>query len=255
MSMAPDLSIVIPCYNEQDVVEKTVNDLISYFSAQKLSYEILCVNNASKDGTEEVLKKLCRQSPLVRYVNTTQIPGYGVAVRWGLEHYSGRSVVIAMADGAESPADVYGLYKKIDEGYDCAFGSRFQGGVTVEGYPPFKMFLNRLGNFLISKVTGNSYNDFTNGFKCYRREVIDLMRPFNSQYFNLTVEMSMGAVLNGARFAVVPNSWKDRDGGVSKFAVLNQSKMYLMTVAFCWLRKKIQGNTWISFQKEVKKND
>lgn len=245
----PDLSILIPCYNEEASIADTVGVLVSAMDADGLSYEILCVNNASKDSTESVLQGLANQFPHVRYVNTPPLAGYGVAVRWGLNHYAGKAVVIVMADGSESAADILRFAKKIAEGYDCAFGSRFMPESVVDGYPKFKLFLNRLGNKLIGWCVGSDYDDFTNGFKCYRREVIDAIQPLYGEKFNLTIEMSINAAATKPRIAIVANSWRDRSEGTSKFDVLGQSSLYLLTLAYCWLRRKMQGNSWAAFSK------
>ncbi len=252
-SDAPALSVVIPCHNEELVIESTVNNLAGALNAAGVSFEILCVNNVSTDRTEDVLKKLSAEDSRVRYTNTPQLAGYGVAVRWGLEFYSGKAVVIVMADGSEDPEDVVAFFRKIEEGYDCAFGDRFTSNSSVVGYPRFKLILNRLGNSLIAWITGSSYYDFTNGFKCYRRHVIDSMKPIYADHFNLTIEMSINAVLSGARYAVISNSWKDRDAGVSKFKLLRQSKLYLMTIAYCWLRAYLQGKNWGKFEEDLSK--
>jgi dolichol-phosphate mannosyltransferase len=248
---APALSILIPCYNEEASIAATVNVLVAAMDAAALSYEILCVNNASKDSTETVLQNLTSQYPRVRYVNTPPLAGYGVAVRWGLQHYAGKAVVIVMADGSESPEDILRFAAKIAEGYDCAFGSRFKPGSVVEGYPKFKLLLNRLGNKLIAWTTGSEYDDFTNGFKCYRREVIDAIQPLFGEKFNLTIEMSINATMVQPRIAVVANSWRDRSEGTSKFDVLGQSSLYLFTLGYCWLRRKMQGNSWLAFSKAL----
>lgn len=247
----PGLSVVIPCHNEELVIEATVNNLVNALNNTDISYEILCVNNVSSDRTEDVLIKLSVENPSVRYINTPPMAGYGVAVRWGLEFYKGSAVVIVMADGSEEPEDIIKFYRKIEEGYDCAFGDRFAPNVAVVGYPRFKLILNRLGNALIAWVANANYYDFTNGFKCYKRHVVDSMKPLHADHFNLTIEMSINAVLSGARYAVVPNSWKDRDEGVSKFKLLKQSKLYLMTVAYCWLRVRLQGKEWGKFQESL----
>jgi len=250
--MSPDFTVLIPCYNEEDVIAHTVGVLTEAFSKENLSYEILCVNNASTDSTEAVLAEIAQKHMQVRYVNTPKLPGYGVAVRWGLEHYAGKAVVIVMADGSESPEDILRFFRKIEEGYDCAFGSRFSGSGAVEGYPPFKLFINRLGNKLISWITGSRYDDFTNGFKCYKREVIDAIQPLFGEKFNLTIEMSIGATYAKPRIAVIDNSWRDRSLGTSKFDVIGQSKLYLVTLAYCWFRAKVQGESWINFRSQLK---
>lgn len=248
---SPALSVVIPCYNEESVIEVTVKNLSEALKSAGILYEILCVNNASSDRTEDVLLKLTSEISGVRYINTPPIAGYGVAVRWGLEFFSGKAVVIVMADGSEEPGDVITFYQKIEEGYDCAFGDRFAQKASVVGYPLFKRILNRLGNSLIAWISRANYNDFTNGFKCYQKHVIDSIKPLYADQFNLTIEMSINAVMSGARYAVVPNSWKDREAGVSKFKLLKQSKLYLMTIAYCWLRANLQGKNWRKMQENL----
>lgn len=247
----PALSVVIPCHNEELVIESTVINLSKALDNAGISYEILCVNNVSSDRTEDVLIKLTTGNPRIKYTNTPPISGYGVAVRWGLEFYSGNAVVIVMADGSEEPKDVVAFYRKIEDGYDCAFGDRFSSNASVVGYPRFKLILNRFGNSLIAWITNSSYYDFTNGFKCYQKHVIDGMKPLYADNFNLTIEMSINAVLSGAQYAVVPNSWKDRDAGVSKFKLFKQSKLYLMTIAYCWLRVYLQGKNWGKFRESL----
>jgi dolichol-phosphate mannosyltransferase len=176
-------------------------------------------------------------------------------VRWGLEHYAGNTVVIVMADGSESPQDILNFYSKIKDGYDCAFGSRFMAESTVEGYPRFKLVLNRMGNKFIAFAMRYDYNDFTNGFKCYRREVIDAIKPLFGEKFNLTIEMSINSAALRPRIAIVPNSWRDRSAGVSKFNVAKQAWLYLLTLSYCWLRWRVQGDSWIAFRKALLANE
>lgn len=237
------LSVVIPAYNEADVIEETVSQLSETLDSEIGNYEILIVNDGSGDSTEKVLTNLTKHYSQLRYINNTGPHGYGFAVRYGLEHFRGDAAVILMADGSDAPQDVVKYYRKIDEGYDCAFGSRFIPGAHVDGYPWFKRILNRLGNRLIGALLGQRYDDFTNGFKCYRRSVIDRIQPLVCGQFNLTIEMSMGAVAQGARFAVVPTNWRDRDAGDSKFKVLAQVRIYLLTLIYClnkaWLAPRI----------------
>jgi len=249
-----ELSILIPCFNEQDVIEKTVIALMNEFNSQGVSYEILCVNNASTDNTENILACLEQQYSFLRYVNTPDIAGYGVAVRWGLQHYYGKSIVIVMADGSESPSDVLRFYRKIDEGYDCVFGSRFMPNSVVEDYPKLKLLFNRLGNRLISMIIRSNYDDYTNGFKCYRRELINQIQPLYGEKFNLTIEMSISAAMIKPRIAIIENSWRDRSEGMSKFNLVSQSILYLLTLSYCVLKRKIQGDSWEKFRKTLLKN-
>ena len=226
----------MPAFNEQDVVEKTVRDLSKHLSACGFDYEIIVVNDSSEDSTEEILKKLASEIDSVRYVNNVPPGGYGFAIRKGLECYEGDAAVIVTADGSDAPKDVEAYFRKIIEGYDCAFGSRFVPGATVKGYPPFKLFMNRLTNQILSMLLRQDYKDFTNGFKCYRRQVIDSMQPLEAGQFNITVELALKAVLGGWNYAVVPTDWTQRDGGESSFKIYRLIKPYTMTILHCMSR-------------------
>jgi dolichol-phosphate mannosyltransferase len=96
-----------------------------------------------------------------------------------------------------------------------------------------------LGNRLIAWLVGSDYTDFTNGFKCFRREVIARIEPLVGAQFNLTIEMSIKATLSGARIAVLPNSWIERAEGVSKFNVLSLGSVYLLTIAYCLIQHRL----------------
>lgn len=233
------LSVVMPAYNEAAVIADTVRALAAELDRHDFAYEILVVNDKSRDETEQVLVELETSFPHLRHVNNPGPHGYGCAVRCGLAHFRGDAVVVAMADGSDAPADVVAYARKIIEGYDCAFGMRFGPGTQVVGYPVLKRWLNRAGNRLIAGLLGSDYTDFTNGFKCFRREVIERMQPLVGAQFNLTIEMSIKAVLGGARFAVVPNSWIERAGGVSKFRLVQAGSLYLATIAYCLLQHRL----------------
>ena len=221
------LSIIIPAYNEEDSLQRTVSILFDHFSQTVEGFEILVVNNNSSDDTEAIARELSERFAHVRYVNTDAEPGYGVAVRTGLTHFRGDVAVISMADGSERPEDVERLYRAVESGAACGFGTRFTMGGKAVGYPKFKLFVNHLGNRLISFLTGFDYDDYTNGFKAYRRDVIEVMGPLEGTDFELTIEMSVKAVMSGAHIAIEPNYWVDREFGQSKFDVVCQSWRYL----------------------------
>lgn len=223
-------SVVIPAYNEGGTLGKTVQDLVAALRDSEKPAEIVIVDDGSTDDTPTVIKNLQRTYSEVKSVLNAPMHGYGYAVRKGLDTAVGEIVAIAMADGSDSPADLLRYVDLIEDGHDCAFGSRFNAGSTVENYPWLKRRVNRLGNFILAKLVKSDYDDFTNGFKAYKREVIDRMKPLRSGQFNLTVEMSMKAVLSGARFAVTANDWRQREAGASSFDVFRQSVLYLFTI-------------------------
>lgn len=235
------LSVVIPAYNESAVIADTLRALIAALGRQSFDWEILVVNDASRDKTEDVLLAMERTEPRVRHLNNRGRHGYGHAVRCGLADFRGDAVIVAMADGSDAPDDLVQYALKLGEGYQCAFGMRFGHNSDVRGYPVLKRIANRLGNRLIALLVGQSYTDFTNGFKGFSRHVVEhLMQPLVSGGFNLTIEMSLKAVLGGATFAVVPNSWVQRSAGESKFRLFSLSWLYLMTIVYCLIDARLK---------------
>jgi dolichol-phosphate mannosyltransferase len=140
-----------------------------------------------------------------------------------------------MADGSDTPADVVTYLRLLEEGYDCAFGSRFVRGARVHAYPRLKLVLNRLANLVIRLLFRHGYNDTTNAFKAYRREVIETVQPLLSNHFNLTVELPLKAIVRGHSYAICPISWTNRREGVSKLSLQEMGSRYLFIVLYVWL--------------------
>jgi dolichol-phosphate mannosyltransferase len=161
--------------------------------------------------------------------------GFGFAVRTGLEAFTGDSVAIVMADGSDDPRDVVLYHRVLEAGYDCAFGSRFMPGATVRDYPKFKLLMNRVVNTGIRALFRHGYNDTTNAFKAYRREVIENLRPLLSHHFNMTVELPLKAITRGFSYAIVPTSWTNRAAGTSKLQLNEMGSRYLFIVLYVFL--------------------
>ncbi|MBF0278530.1 MAG: glycosyltransferase family 2 protein [SAR324 cluster bacterium] len=231
------LSIVIPAHNEERCIEETVINLARAFEEAKLDSEILIINDNSTDRTEEILKNLETRYEPVKYLNNRFPQGFGFAIRFGLENFSGDAVAIVMADSSESPQDVVMFFKKLEEGYDCIFGSRFIKGGKTHNYPVFKLLVNRFANLFISILFGVRYNDTTNAFKMYRRQTIEGLKPFLSHHFNLTVELPLKAISRGYSFAVLPNTYTNRTAGESKLKIKEMGSRYLFIVLYCLIEK------------------
>jgi len=150
---------------------------------------------------------------------------------------TGDAVVIMMADESDDCRDVVRYWEKLNEGYDCVFGSRFmKGGGTID-YPPIKLFLNRTANAFVRFMFRHGLNDTTNAFKAYRKEVIDGIRPILSPHFNITVELPLKAIVRGYSFAVVPITWRNRRHGVAKLKIKEMGSRYLFICLYVWLEK------------------
>lgn len=231
------LSVVIPAHNEEGCIEETVQGLRQKLESEGITHEILVVNDNSRDGTEAILQRLSHAHPSVTYVNNTPPHGFGFAVRCGLARFTGDVVAIYMADASDTPEDMVAFWRKLQEGYDCVFGTRWRRPGRVIDYPLHKRLLNRLANTFIQVVMAIRYDDTTNAFKMYRREVINGLQPLLSQHFNLTVELPLKAIVRGYTYAVVPNKWINRKTGVSKLRIQEMGSRYLFIVLYALLEK------------------
>jgi dolichol-phosphate mannosyltransferase len=235
MSAPLRLSVVIPAHNEAGAIGETVTTLASALTAERIPHEILVVDDASSDGTAAVVNEVSTRNPSVRCVRSHLPPGFGHAVRAGLDLYTGDAVAIFMADSSDSPADLVRYHRVLMDGFDCAFGSRFVKGGSVKRYPLPKLIINRVVNLAIRVMFRHGYNDTTNAFKAYRRDVIDNIRPLLSNHFNLTVEMPLKAVTRGHTFQVVPIAWTNRRQGVSKLRLQEMGSRYMFIVLYVFL--------------------
>jgi dolichol-phosphate mannosyltransferase len=229
------LSVVIPAHNEVESITDTVTSTASELERAAIDYEIVVVDDASGDGTAAAVAVMSEQNPRVRCVRSPLPPGFGHAVRAGLEVYAGDAVAIMMADLSDSPRDLVLYYRVLEQGYDCAFGTRFGNGGKTIGYPRAKLLLNRIVNTGIRMLFQHGYNDTTNAFKAYRRHVVDQIQPLLSNHFNLTVEMPLKAYVRGYNFAVVPVTWTNRQYGVSKLRLTEMGSRYAFIVLYVWL--------------------
>jgi dolichol-phosphate mannosyltransferase len=229
------LSVVIPAHNEAQLIESTLQTVLAQLASEGMEYEVLVVDDGSADGTGEAVARVAAQDGRVRCIRNDGAHGFGHAVRKGLELFTGDAVVIVMADGSDDPRDIVLYYRVLEAGYDCAFGSRFMPGAVVRDYPRIKRYINRIVNTGIRFVFRHGYNDTTNAFKAYRREVIEQLHPLISPHFNLTVEMPLKAITRGFSYAIVPTSWTNRAAGESKLQLQEMGSRYLFIVLYVFL--------------------
>ena len=185
------------------------------------------------------------QNPKIRCINNYYPNGFGFAVRCGLENFRGDAVAIVMADNSDAPENIVDYYYKLKEGYDCVFGSRFITEGSVIDYPVHKLVVNRMANLFISVLFGLKFNDTTNAFKAYRREVIEGISPLLSHHFNLTVEMPLKAIIRGYSYAVIPITWQNRAMGISKLKIKEMGSRYLFIVLYAWLEKMLSMGDYV----------
>jgi dolichol-phosphate mannosyltransferase len=229
------LSVVIPAQDEQESIGGTVEGVVDVLSREEVDYEVIVVDDGSRDTTREVVDRIGAANPRVRCHPSHYERGFGFAVRAGLDEFTGDAVAIVMADASDDPEDLVRYYRLLQEGWDCAFGSRFIRGAQIYDYPWVKLVLNRLANWFVRVLFRHRYNDTTNAFKAYRREVIETIEPLFSNHFNLTVEMPLKAIVRGHSYRVIPISWRNRTSGTPKLALREMGSRYMFIVLYVWL--------------------
>ena len=229
------LSVVIPAHNEAGSIEAMLTATVDVLDRAGIDHELIVADDASADETAEIVKRIASENPRVRYLLSPYQRGFGLTVRAGLELFEGDAVAIMMADLSDDPQDLIAYYRLLEEGYDCAFGSRFIRGSHVYDYPRLKLVLNRFANWWVRALFRHGYNDTTNAFKAYRREVIDTVQPLLSPHFNLTVELPLKAIVRGHSYGIVPISWTNRKEGVSKLKLQEMGSRYLFIVLYVFL--------------------
>lgn len=239
MTEAMKLSVVMPAQNEEGSVAATVEGVAAALEREGIDYEVIVVNDDSEDSTEAVVAALGESNPRIRVHRSHHERGFGNAIRSGLEIFEGDAVAIVMADASDDPNDLVRYHRLLEEGWDCAFGSRFMPGAKIHDYPRLKLAINRLANQFIRILFRHRYNDTTNAFKAYRREVIETVQPLLSKHFNLTVELPLKAIVRGHTYAVVPTSWTNRTSGEAKLAMKEMGSRYLFIVLYVWLESTL----------------
>lgn len=231
------LSVVIPARDEEGCVASTVEHLHLELDLRGVPHEIIVVDDGSSDRTWEILQKETEKIPQLKPIQNPGSNGFGRAINCGLDATTGDAVVIMMADESDDCRDVVRYWEKLNEGYDCVFGSRFiKGGGTID-YPPVKLLLNRLANAFIRLMFGHGLNDTTNAFKAYRATAIEGVKPILSPHFNITVELPLKAIVRGYSFAVIPITWRNRRHGVAKLKIKEMGSRYLFICLYVWLEK------------------
>lgn len=230
-------SIVIPAYNEARNIVDTVPLLADALRAESIPFELVVVNDNSVDETGETLDALNETYPEIKRVDNPMPGGFGRAIRCGLNNISGDVVAIVMADLSDSPEDTIRCYRKIEEGWDAVFGSRFMKGSNVSDYPLNKLVIQRIVNNAIRLMFFTPFNDMTNAFKVYRRHVIDDISPMRAAHFNITIELSLSTLIRHYSIVQIPIHWEGRTWGQSNLHLRAMGRRYLATLMKLWFER------------------
>lgn len=233
--MNPDLTILIPVRDEEENVKIISNKIESEISNS--NYELLFVNDYSQDNTVSVIEELQLKNNKITYVNN-QKKGLGGAITLGIDSSKGKYLCIMMSDSSDTVQDLNRYYETItSDDLDAVFGSRFiKGGKTID-YPIIKLILNRIGNLLAKFLMWSDLNDFTNGFKIYKKTSLIGLYPLISESFNIFFELPLKTISRGYKYKIIPISYYNRTVGEAKFKINELGSKYLFTLLYCFLEK------------------
>ena len=231
------LSIIVPVRNESN----NLKSVFDYFSdnLKNLEYEVLIINDFSEDETLNITNKLVEEYKNFKVFDNS-FKGLGGAINLGIKNAKGSNVAIMMADESDDINDLI-KYNKImvDENLDAVLGTRFSKHSKIIDYPFQKLILNRIFNLFVSFIFWNSYNDYTNAFKIYKKKVLLEIKPLISESFNIFLEIPLKIITRKYKYKVVPINWMGRKKGVSKFKIKELGSKYLFTLIYCFIEKNL----------------
>lgn len=221
-----DLSVVVPIYNEAESIETLVIAIADAIATTNLSYEIICVDDGSKDGSTQVLTNLARRRIDLKAVILRRNYGQTPAMAAGFESAGGKVIVTLDGDLQNDPVDIPMMLGKLDEGYDLVSGwrrNRQDKALT-------RLLPSKIANIIIAKVTGVKLHDYGCSLKAYRAELIADMNLYGELHRFLPAL----AYIEGARITEVPVRHHARRFGESKYGLGRTIRvvMDLLTVYF-----------------------
>jgi len=225
------ISYIIPFHNEEKNCILMVESVMRYAKTNRLSFEVIPVDDRSSDKTPNHLVKLAKKYSAVKPVYRRQDEGekgntMGRALIEGTKKAKGEFVIWTMGDMADD-TETYGeIIRKLENGFDIVFGSRYMPGGSRGNLDRIKAFLSSWGTRLARILFGVKVHDITNAFRGFRKEVFNKIK-LESAGFSISPEFAIKAHLAGYRLGEVPTEYTNRIEGVSNFKLYNMTKSYL----------------------------
>jgi glycosyltransferase involved in cell wall biosynthesis len=225
----PDVSVVVPVYNEVESVPHLVEAIATALKDTQLTYKIICVDDGSTDGSAELLKQLAQSRTDLRAILLRRNYGQTPAMAAGFNYARGQAIVTLDGDLQNDPADIPLLLAKLEEGYDLVSGwrkNRQDAALT-------RLLPSKMANWLIARVTGVNLHDYGCSLKAYRAELVADMNLYGELHRFLPAL----AFIEGARIAELPVRHHARKYGQSKYG-LGRTFRVLMDLLTIWFMKK-----------------
>ncbi|MEO6709623.1 MAG: glycosyltransferase, partial [Planctomycetota bacterium] len=237
------ISVVLPVYNENLNIEACLRGL--WRALEPHEHEILVCYDFDEDKTLPVIAAMADRPPSVRLVKNQFGRGAANALRAGFQAATGDVIVTTMADLSDPPELIPAMAEKIrSEKAAVVSGSRYVKGGSQTGGPLFKRICSQTASLTLKWISGLSTHDATSNFRAYSRDFIEGVRIESKQGFEIALELTVKAHLQGRKVAEVPSSWTDRSAGESRFQLWKWAPNYLR---WYWEAMAAPVFVWIAF--------
>ena len=237
-SAGPELSIVLPVYNEGEAVEPVLRALSA---AVRTPHELVVVYDFDADTTVPVVARLAAEIPGLRGLRNDLGRGVLNAMKSGIAGTSAPFVVISMADGSDEPHVVDQMVALARAGADVVSASRYMQGGRQIGGPPLKRLMSRTAGLTLHWFARVPTHDPTNNFKLYSRRFLDSVTIESKAGFELALELTVKASIDSRPIAEVPTTWRDRTAGQSNFKLRKWLPNYLHWYAAAFRARWLSG--------------
>lgn len=224
----PDLSVVIPAFNEEDRLPVYLDAVHEYLRRDGRSFEVIVVDDGSSDETARRVRDRAAELTGLRLIRHAANAGKGAAVRTGMRHGRGRMRLFTDADGATPISELADLERAIESGHDVAVGSREVRGKRVRS-SPLRRFMGRWFNRVVRAGAVKGVRDTQCGFKLFAPAALELFELQREDGFVFDVELLYLAQRKGLKVAEVPVNWNDQPG--SKVRLLRDGYRMIRGVA------------------------
>jgi dolichyl-phosphate beta-glucosyltransferase len=207
----PVVSLIIPAYNEEKRIGKSLEQIIRFCNAQGYPYEVLVVDDGSRDATVELIRRQFGAHGQLRVIEQPVRGGKGAAVKRGMLEGKGAYLLFSDADLSVPIELLPAFLSRLENSCDIAIGSRRAPGAVIEIHQPFfRELMGRVFTWLSNLVLGLRHSDATCGFKGFRRDAAkDLFSRQQLHNWSFDSEILFIARLKGYRVAEIPVSWRN----------------------------------------------
>lgn len=232
----PDLSIVIPVYNEAENIEAAISAIEKNV---RTIHETIVVYDDDNDSTLPPLKKLIKKTQNIYAVKNSVFRGPSGAIRTGFLKARGERILVTMADLCDDLSIVDNICKLVPRNADIVCPSRYckGGGEVVES--KYKAVFPRTAGFMLKLLTGINTSDPTNSYKLYSKKFVDSLDIKSTVSFSVTLEIIAKAHCLNKKIYEIPTVWHDRQHGKTNFKILPSIIMYSPWFTFALLKNRL----------------